>query len=703
MKIIRTYIGAFVSLLFVHLLCFAQQNGGRFTLEQVLGSPFPSNLVASRNGERIGWVFDAEGRRNIWIAEGPQFQARQLTRYNDDEGQEITDVAFTPDGNWIVYVRGGDKNRAGEIPNPTSDAAGATQAVYAVRWSDGRIERLGEGNSPVASPVDNQIIFSKNDALWITSVVERSGLHQLFSARGNNASPAWSPDGKLVAFVSQRGDHSFIGVYDMTKRTINYLAPSVDRDSVPRWSPDGTHLAFVRQPTRDAQSRLFYDDSPEPWAIRVADIAMGSAREVWRSASDMNGSLPPAGTKLLQWGADNRLVFTSEQDGWMHLYSIAATGGEAVLLTHGACEVENATVLPDHRSLIYSSNCGDTDRRHLWRVAVRGDEQPVAITSGERIEWSPAVTGDGAQLVYLSSDARQPAMPYVMTLAGGASRMIATEALPKDFPSAQLVMPQAALFKSVDGTEIHGQLFLPREERQGARHPAVIFMHGGPMRQMLLGWHYFYYYHNAYAFNQYLASRGYVVLSVNYRSGIGYGRTFRMATGRGARGASEYQDILAAARYLRERSDIDSSKIGLWGGSYGGYLTALGLARNSDLFAAGVDLHGVHDWSQRISGLAWIDYENRAAQERARESSPIASINKWRSPVLLIHGDDDRNVSFAQTIDLVRRLREQHVTFEQLIFPDEIHDFLLHRHWLMAYQAAAFFFDKYLKESKPKR
>lgn len=705
MKIARTHaIAALLFLLVVQTLSLAQQTTSRFTIEQALGSPFPSDLVASRSGQRIAWVFDAEGRRNIWVAEAPQFEARQLTRYNDDDGQEITDVAFNADGDGIVYVRGGNKNRAGEVPNPTNDAAGATQAVYAVSWSDGDIKMLGEGNAPEVSPAGNQVVFSKGNALWIASVAEKSEPHQLFSARGNNASPAWSPNGKFIAFVSQRVDHSFVGVYDTTTRTINYIAPSVDRDSFPRWSPDGKQLAFVRQPTLGAQSQLFLADAPEPWAVMVADVATGKAHEAWQSAIDINGSLPNvAGSKLLQWGADNRLVFASEQDGWMHLYSVPATGGTAAkLLTPGACEVENTTMTPDRRAVIYSSNCGDIDRRHLWRVNVGSIGQPSAITSGERIEWSPAVTNDGAHLVYLGSDARQPAMPHVMPLAGGEGRMIAASALPKDFPSAQLVAPQPLVFKSADGMEIHGQLFLPRNIPANARLPAVIFIHGGPIRQMLLGWHYGYYYHNSYAFNQYLASRGYAVLSVNYRTGIGYGRAFRMAPKRGARGASEYQDILAAARVLRERADIDSSKIGLWGGSYGGYLTALGLARNSDLFAAGVDLHGVHDWAQRISGASWIDYDNQAAQAIARESSPVASITKWRSPVLLIHGDDDRNVSFAQTVDLVQRLRGQHVVFEQLIFPDEVHDFLLHRHWLAAYKAAADFFDQHLKNSKSK-
>ena len=213
---------------------------------------------------------------------------------------------------------------------------------------------------------------------------------------------------------------------------------------------------------------------------------------------------------------------------------------------------------------------------------------------------------------------------------------------------------------------------------------------------MLLGWHYLYYYHNSYAMNQYLASRGYIVLSVNYRSGIGYGRAFRMAQHRGARGASEYQDVVAGAKYLRSRVDVDQKRIGLWGGSYGGYLTALGLARNSDIFAAGVDFHGVHDWSLRVAGLPLpIEAPDRA--RLARESSPISSVDKWKSPVLLIHGDDDRNVEFAQTVNLVRRLRANGVYFEELIFPDEIHDLLLHKDWVRAYHASVEFFDKHLK------
>ena len=699
MKTLRLSFASMLLLAACAVPCAAQG----FTLEQVLSSPFPTDLVAARRGARVAWAFDAEGRRNVWVAEGPRFQARQLTRYDKDDGQHVGELAFSGDGNWVVFVRGIGPNRAGELANPTSDPEGGKEQVLAVNWTTGQVRVLGEGEAPVPSPVGPQVVFENGGQLWVNTLgAGGSEARRLFQARGSNGAPQWSPDGRLVAFTSARGDHGFIGVYDTVGKTINFVSPTVDRDSNPRWSPDGRRLAFVRRPTNAGQPSTFLGDEPDPWAVMVADYPGGEAREVWRSGRTANDSAPPSGEEILQWGADGRLVFVSEQDGWRHLYSVPSTGGRAELLTPGACEVEHVTYTNDRRTVLFSSNCGDIDRRHLWFVSTTGGA-PRALTAGERMGWSPVVTGDSNTLVYLGSDARGPAMPYAMPLAGGPARMLAQGALPRDFPSSKLVVPQPVVFKAEDGVQVHGQLFLPQGARAGEKLPAVIFVHGGPSRQMLLGWHYMYYYHNAYGFNQYLAARGYAVLSVNFRSGVGYGRAFRMAPKRGARGASEYQDVLAAARYLRGRDDIDEKRVGLWGGSYGGYLTALGLARDSDLFAAGVDIHGVHDWSQRLSNASWIDYSSRDAQRVALEASPVGSVQKWRSPVLLIHGDDDRNVAFSQTTDLVRRLREQNVEFEQIVFPDDVHDFLLHRRWLRAYAAAADFFDRKLKVRSDER
>jgi len=243
-------------------------------------------------------------------------------------------------------------------------------------------------------------------------------------------------------------------------------------------------------------------------------------------------------------------------------------------------------------------------------------------------------------------------------------------------------------------------LFLPPASFGKGPHPALLFFHGGPMRQMLLGYPSMDYYSNAFAMNQYLASQGFVVVSVNYHCGIGYGMEFRQCLHAGADGASEYADVLAAVKWLRTRKDVDASRIGIWGGSYGGYLTAMALARNSDLFAAGVDFHGVHDWNLEDNAGDWLIGNNAqkdAIAAMARASSPIADVGRWRSPVLLIHGDNDPDVTFNQTPMLAEALRARGVKVEELIFPDEVHEFLLHKDWVKAYEAEAGFFVRELR------
>jgi dipeptidyl-peptidase 4 len=203
---------------------------------------------------------------------------------------------------------------------------------------------------------------------------------------------------------------------------------------------------------------------------------------------------------------------------------------------------------------------------------------------------------------------------------------------------------------------------------------------------MLLGYHYMDFYHMSYAVNQWLANQGYVVLSVNYRSGVGYGKSFRNAANAGGRGNSEYRDVIAAGRYLAARPDVDPARVGIWGLSYGGVLTAQALARNSDVFAAGVDMAGVHLWGSSLD-TADVSYK----------SSAIAAIDNWKSPVLIWHNDDDRNVDFSQTIGLVNLLRARNVYYELIVNPDDTHETLLHRRWLETYDRMDKFLDRFLR------
>ncbi len=658
-----------------------------------MSSPFPTNLVAAQQTGRIAWVFAAKGERNVWIADAPNFEARQVTHYDGDDGMPLAALKLTPDGRTAVYARGTEANGAGEIADPTSNVEKRAQQVWAVDVDKGEPRLLGdmgcveEGCEDIQiSPGGEFAVWSAKKQLWIAPISGKEKAKALTFARGNNTQPKWSPDGKKIAFVSDRGDHSFVVIYEFGRNELRYVSPSADRDLSPRWSSDGSQIAFIRLVGKQMKQPLI-PLTPLPWSIWVYDVAKDAGREIWKSGPGLDDSLPQlTADASFQFAAKNRIVFSSEQDGWNHLYSIATTGGPATLLTPGKFETEDVTLNADRTSVIYSSNQDDVDRRHLWRVTVEGGT-PAAVTRGETMEWSPLEVA--GKIICIGSTATTPAVPYAITSQG--RDMIARSALPADFPSTQLITPKPAIFKAEDGWEIHGQLFEPK---QGGRRPALIFIHGGSIRQMMLGFHYMDYYHNAYAMNQYLASRGYVVLSVNYRTGIMYGRHFREPADGGPRGGAEYKDIVAAGRYLQTLPNVDPKKIGLWGGSYGGYLTAMGLAHNSDLFAAGVDLHGVHDWSAFSEEFPKDAPDRDAALKLAFQSSPNAAIATWKSPVLLIHGDDDRNVDFSQTVDLLQRLRAQQVHVEELIFPDEIHDFLMWKSWIKAYGATEEFFGR---------
>jgi len=667
------------------------QNGS-LTIEQLMSAPFPAELVASPGGGHFAWTQNAAGVRNVFVAMAPEYQGRAVTGYKLDDGQEISQLDWLPDASAIIFVRGGTANSKGEIPNPVSDAGGAEQAIYTVAAGGGEARRLAEGSAPAVSPKGDRVAYLLKGQVWSVGLGVDAKAEQLFKSRGNQRSIEWSPDGSKLAFVSVRGDHSFIGVYELAAKKISWMDPALEWDEHPAWSVDGTKLAFVRAPYTKAFTLFGPKREAPPWSVRVADVASGTSKAIFKAEPGRGSAFHGiTGENQIFFAAGDLVVFPWERDGWTHLYAAAAGGGTPKRLTFGSCEVEHVTLTADSKDVVFSSNCDDIDRRHLFRVAAAGG--PLApLTSGRGIEWSGAVSSDGKALMYFRSDAKTPARAAIQTNFGQPRDLF-----PLEVP-AQLVEPLAVTITASDGMKIPGQLFLPAGASATDRRPAVVFFHGGSRRQMLLGWHYYGYYHNAYAFNQYLASKGYVVLSVNYRSGTGYGLEFREALQYGATGASEYQDVIGAGLYLQSRPEVDATRIGLWGGSYGGYLTALGLARASSLFAAGVDIHGVHDWNVELKN--WNPaYETDRQEGEAKvafESSPMAWMKGWRSPVLLVHGDDDRNVPFIESVMLTEALREQGVEFEQLVFPDEVHSFLRHENWLRVFRAAADFFDRRL-------
>jgi dipeptidyl aminopeptidase/acylaminoacyl peptidase len=726
------------------------------TIEEFLRPGTPTEVIAAKKAERIAWTAYEHGLRNVYTAAGPAFAPVRLTNVTKDDGVELSDVSISDDGGVVVFVRGTVPNRDGWVANPTADPAGAERTIWAARTSGGGALKLGPGTTPALSPDGTTVAYAKDGQIYsyaagaggpgqagMAGGEGRAGSKPLVKAWGTNGTPVWSPDGSKFAFVSNRVDHSLIGVYALRTRRVTFLAPSVDHDTSPTWSPDGKRVAFIRRPgtpfgqqAHQGAGGIGNPDGPaynpltaqrggaagtgrgggrgrastgtsQPsdraglfesaftggytLAFVAADASSGEGREFWHN---QRGDRDFDAISSIRWTGADHVIFEAEPQEWARWFTVAVpasprgeTSSEApVMLTPGDGAVEQTAVSPDGRFLFYATNAGDIERRHVWKVPTAGGPAEP-LTKGETIETYPAALASG-RVAVLGGDARRPFGVGIVAAAGGAPKYIYPSLA--QFPIDAEVVPQLVLTRAADGTEIHNQLFLPKDLKPGEKRPAIVFVHGGPVRQMLLGYHYMHFYHVAYAVNQWLASRGYVVMSINYRSGIGYGKSFRTAPNTGGRGNAEYQDVLAGGKYLQTRPDVDANRVGIWGLSYGGVLTAQALARNSDIFKVGVDMAGVHLWGSSLDPDS-VSYQ----------SSVISAIDTWKSPVLLEQGDDDRNVQFSQMTGLVQLLRAHNVYHEVMVFTDDTHEPLLHARYLQVFNRLEEFIGRYLKGSPP--
>jgi dipeptidyl aminopeptidase/acylaminoacyl peptidase len=725
------------------------------TIAQFMSPSSPLELTAARKADRVVWSTYDRGLRNVYTAAAPEFKPVRLTSWLKDDGIDVGDVSLSDDGSIAVFVRGHAPNREGWVANPMHDPDGAERAIWAVRTAGGEPWRITEGGAPELSPDGRWVLVVKDGQIHRAQVLPGaksgvdSGTVPFIRAWGSQSSPRWSPDGSKIAFVSDRDNHSFVAIYDVKTRSIDYLAPSVDCDASPTWSPDGKQVAFVRRPgipfglqrqegsggignppgpaagrgrgcfsgfgrfgggqqqedsTRTMRTPGMYSATfagGHSLEILVADVtncpAPGDrltggcpARVLWHN--EKRDSVFTNISRML-WG-DDHLVFplSPSTDEWDRYWAIRISkpAEKPVLLTTTDGLIEgagSATLSADGETLYYCTNATDIERRHIWAVPVRGGT-PKRVSTGDGIETHPRPLSSGSRLAVLSFDVAQPASVALVPSSGGEPRVV-YPTLGADFPAAAHVTPQIVKITAPDGIETSNQLFLPKDLKPGERRPAMVFVHGGPSRQMLPGYHYMQFYHWSYAYNQWLASQGYVVLSVNYRRGIGYGRSFQRADSTNRQGNAEYRDVLAAGRYLQTRPDVDPSRIGIWGLSYGGLLTAQALARNSDLFVAGADLAGVHLYDNVLDTAA-LSYQ----------SSAVSAIDTWKSPVFLVHGDDDRNVDFAQTVGLVQLLRAHDVHYELIVIPDEPHESLLHSRWIDTWEQVGDFLHRFVWEKQ---
>ena len=347
------------------------------SIEEVLQAPYPSSLVASAKGNSVAWVFDTKGCRNVWVAQGAH--ARQVTPYTLDDGFDIGDLAMSADESLVAYVRGGsiEDDQPANVNN--SPEGPAPKEVWVISTSSGAPRKVGAGHSPIFSPDGTRLVFADKGRIWSAAPDAGTAPTPLIVDQGRIASMTFSPDGKKLAFVSARKEHSLIGVFDFAARTITWLSASLDHDTYPVFSAAGTEVAFIRIPS-EKNPEFVSHRAGQPWSIWVADAASGEGRRIWTAESGVGSAFQPTlAAKNLLWNSRDELVFPWEKTGWLQLYAIPSRGGALRPITHGQFEVVHMVLSPDRRRLVYSSN-EDIDRMHVWTVDFK-DGQP---TTGEQ-------------------------------------------------------------------------------------------------------------------------------------------------------------------------------------------------------------------------------------------------------------------------------------------------------------------------------
>ena len=652
-----------------------------------LSAPLVYQPVVSGDGRSFAFVAREGHARSIYLGR-LQGAPTRLIHYGDDDGRELSDLAVSPRGDVVAFVRGGAPNAKGEIANPRLLASPPRRQLWIVDTASGRQQLIGEGAEPQFSPDGKWLVWITERTVMRAKLVGGAAMPPIAQPllAGTASMLRFSPDGTRLSF-ERAGYVEILDLESGSRRTIQ--KPAEANDAGPVWSPDSKQIAFRRtlgtQPPRLGDGYAGEFAAKEPWEIWTADAATGQSRRVWKARPGIGSAWyaldqDPTGTGTLGdqilWSSTGALVFMWEGDGWRHLYAVPAAGGEPSLLTPGEGEVETAALSRDGRFVLYSTNIGDLARRHIARVPVAGGKAE-RLAPASSSQWAPTPLADGA-LAYIDAGWATPPR-VVVRHDGGQSVTLPVPAIPASFRSARLVEPRPVEFPGTDGQTAYGQLFTPAQ----SRGCGIVFVHGGIRRQMLPGFHYLDAYSHLYELNQYLVSRGCAVLSVEYRSSIMRGYAFRNAPGWGSAGASEYKDVLGAADFLRSQKQLGIRKVGIYGLSWGGYLTAQALARNSEVFAAGFDMAGVHEFTGK-----------------GFEHGPAAFVGGWRSPVYLAAGDDDRNVDFSQAVMLAQALRSERPEVELVehVVPNETHDlYLRFENLVSVYQAGGDFLLRHLQ------
>ncbi|HEX7957556.1 MAG TPA: alpha/beta fold hydrolase, partial [Pyrinomonadaceae bacterium] len=477
-----------------------------------------------------------------------------------------------------------------------------------------------------------------------------------------------------------------------------------------QWNEDGTRAALLARAA----------DNKDRWVMSL-DPATAKTRVLARVHDDAWVGGP--GSFVLGWLPDGRRVyFVSERDGWAHLYAVASDGGEPSQLTSGRFEVSDVRLSADKTKFYFTSSEGSLFERHLYTMPADGGARTrlTTMTGNNQADVSPdertlAVVRSYANRppeLYLQpnrpapvQNAQAPNSPAANSQAaaartsdapGGEVKQVTSSPVPEFF-GHDWIDPPIVSFRARDGATVHGRIYKPSAQQRGG--PAVLFVHGAGYLQDVHKWWSTYY--REYMFHHLLAERGYTVLSIDYRGSAGYGRDWRTGIYRHM-GGKDLDDHVDAVRYLVSEHGVDPRRVGLYGGSYGGFITLMAMFTTPDIFAAGAALRPVTDWAHyNHPYTSNILNDPQDDPEAYRRSSPIYFAAGLKGPLLICHGMADTNVHFQDTVRLAERLIElRKENWELAPYPVEDHSFDRADSWADEYKRILKLFETNLRPDR---
>jgi dipeptidyl aminopeptidase/acylaminoacyl peptidase len=615
-------------------------------------------------------------------AESHAQEGGHLTLHDLLSVEPIGESALSPDGRTIALTR------SGQIALLPSEGG----------WPILLTSTQGGKSGLAWSPDGKRIAYASQGSIWVVSA-SGGAPHRLTNApagggdprQATDRAPRWSPQGRWILFQSGRRGINSLLVVSADGSTTSFLTSAKEEAEGGRWSPNGDEIVYVTREKEyfSGRLRLLKFDA------RSGQTA-GEPITLYTAPVDRGGGWAIRGAV---WSPDGKTLATVLQNsGWNHIYLLSPKGGEPRQITDGSFEDENPTFSPDGKSISFVSNRGLLEANNLWLIPASGGEaHEVAKFDTPGIVSEPQWAPDNKSIYFNHQSPKETSDLLVQSVNSSAPPKYLTHTTPKNFSTAAQV-PERVTWQSKDGKEIGGLLFTPPGAKLGAKLPAVVWVHGGPEGQDDF---------RADVWAQYLTQSGYVVLEPNYRGSSGYGEAFRNLNIEDSNGG-EVDDVAAGAQYLVTRGLVDPARLAIGGGSHGGTMTAYMVVHYPDLFAAAIELYGVVDrqlfvertnpssavrWMMKMGGTP---VEKPEIYRRANVLLQVDKVDKVKTPLLVMHGENDPQVPPADSAFFVKALREHHKTVFYFTYPGELHGFSQPAHRLDAWQKQLAFLQQYI-------